>query len=241
LTRLTGTPDESAYDADDRAALALLRGPLGGSGLEPAYSGAERPAVASGAAAVQQSVAALAPMAEVAFRGLAAATMKGQARGRFSRALHEWTDQVLAFDLSHENDLMLLGSHLPLAIAAGIDPDAIQALREGRIEELGPDVRQHLDFIRGVVGGTVTDECWQREVELVGGERGTMELMCLVIQLFGRIRIAQAIGAKGMTNDELDAMLGAFRREEAPVPDIAAYERFYDGLAWPPGGSDSGA
>jgi hypothetical protein len=66
----------------------------------------------------QGALAALTPMAEVAFKLLASANIKAHARGRVSRKAHEWVDHVISVDLSKPGEWLLMNSHLPLGIAA---------------------------------------------------------------------------------------------------------------------------
>jgi hypothetical protein len=232
MFRATHFPAESEYDDDDRIALEVLGGPLGGSGLDKAYP-SSRPSLASDVVLAQQSLARMSPIAEVAFRILAAATMKAQTRGRIPRRVHEWVDQVLSRDLSVDGEWLLLNTHLPLAVAAGIEVDALIAFHEGRLDDLADADRQNVDFIRAVVNGEVSDDLWTRQVAIVGSQRGVLEQICLIMHLVGRIRITQALGGAGITNEQLDALLRGYRDGTLPVPDIAGYERFYNEMAFP--------
>jgi hypothetical protein len=236
MGRVTIAVDEREYDHDDRAALELLKGSLSRSPLEVMYSNGPRPVAGSARSDVGlavETVAAISPMVEAAFRLLTAAVVKPQARGIISRKAHEWTDLVVAFALSADDAWLILGLHLPLAIAAGIRVSEIEALRGERLEELVSEDRQQVEFVRAVLSGTVTDELWKRQVTLLGSTRAVVEQVSLTLLCVCRLRMAQALGADGISNDDLDDLLSGYRDGRHTVPDMVAYERFYADIGWP--------
>ena len=77
------------------------------------------------------------------------------ARGTFSHADREWVDMVLAQELGW--DAVFYG-HMPDAVALGVRPEAIKALRTQRDEDLDSGRASARGVIRRVLNGTVTAE-----------------------------------------------------------------------------------
>jgi hypothetical protein len=219
--------NDTDYDDEDQAARSLLLGSLNAGGIAHAYPPETRPNNPLDVVITQKTLAVMAPLAEVANRLLANAVMKSQTKGRVSQVAHEWVDQVLSRDLCTHDSWLLVNAHLPLAVASGIEVDAIVAMREGRLADLSAEDRQIVDFVRAVWKGAVTDELWLRQVELIGSERGVVEQICLIMHLVTRIRITQALGGVGISDDELTRMLDGYRASTLPLPDLRAYEKYF--------------
>jgi hypothetical protein len=228
-TELAASTDQP----DDVAARELLQTQLSGSGLSSAYPEDQRPVMGGDVGVAQAVLAQLSPMAEVAFKLLASANIKAQARGRVPRKAHEWVDQVISVDLSKPGEWLLMNSHLPLGVAAGIDVTAMIAFRQGRLADLSSEDRQQILFIRAVIAGELTQTQWHSQVKAIGSDRGVVEQICLIFQILCRVRITQALGGGGLSDAELDELIGGFRDGTALIPDIAAYEKFYDEQPFP--------
>jgi hypothetical protein len=205
----------------------VLAGSLAQSGLTRAYPGGNVPSMSQDVAVAQKAIARNSPIAEVAFKLLALSNLKAQAHGRLSRKAHEWINPVLSVDLATGGRQFLLDVHLPLALAAGIELDAIEAVQAGNDDELSGEDRQQVDFIRAVWQGTVTDELWIKQVALIGSERGVVDQLCMIMQIFCRVRIAQALGAPGSSQEDVESLIASYRGGDVPLPDIGAYEDFY--------------
>lgn len=128
--------------------------------------------------------------------------------GSFSFADHEMIDQVLGFDSGYWG---MQPGHTPNAIAAGIRIEALEALRDGREEELTPDEKKRIEFIRAVRDGAVTDELWAQMVERLGTVRGTIEYAFFICNLLAQHRLMWALGVPGMMLDDFNQMLQDFK------------------------------
>ena len=148
--------------------------------------------------------------------------------GTLSAADHEMIDAVLAFDSGYT---FLLAGHGPLAVRAGVRVEALEALRDGRENDLTEDERQQVEFIRAVRDGRVTDEIWSRMVERLGTERGAVEYAFFVCLVLLNHLFAAAMGVPGMTPRELDAMFESFRAGDESVT-YAEYAKIYGDAAF---------
>ncbi len=138
----------------------------------------------------------------------------GERPGGFSHAQRELVDQVL---MPHMGSNAVAGLHLPDALAAGVRLDAIQALRQGRDEDLNDEEREIAGFVRAVADGRVTDELWSG-MEARLGTRGTVQLTIFITVVQATIRQIQAFGCPDPSDAEFDAMLHAFSTGERRVP-----------------------
>jgi hypothetical protein len=148
-------------------------------------------------------------------------------RGTYTHAEREWIDQVLAVEL---NDNRVVGHHMLGAVAAGVRPEAIWAIRHGREEDLLPDERKLADYIREVARGEVTDESWQAIVDHFGGVRGAVEYTAFVNWLTVVIRIEQALDVwydgitpandpmEATSDEEIDDLIRRFMEGKIPLP-----------------------
>jgi hypothetical protein len=246
--RVVAYPDRSTFDDDERIAL-LLSGDVGSAGfggLTGALRGdpdgekfhvmidevcrGECPPPFREMWEDLAAVHALTPLANAAINSLGISVTKAQARGHYSRKAHEWIDQIMAYDTGLFPEQTL---HTPLAVAAGISVDAIEAYRDGRLDDLPEDDRQHVDFIKAFLEGRITDDLWDRQVELVGSERGVIEQMLMTANLHQHFRKRQAFGAPDWPEERLNDLLDALRAGQHTLPNITAYERAYDEAPWP--------
>jgi hypothetical protein len=124
--------------------------------------------------------------------------------GGFSAADHEMIDLVLGFDSGYWG---LHAGHVPNAITAGIRPEAIQALAEGREGDLTADESLQVEFIRKVRDGGMTDAIWQAMVERVGSVKGTIEFALFVCTLFTHHRMMWAMGVPAFDIEDFNEMM----------------------------------
>jgi hypothetical protein len=239
MSRLTQTRDEQVLNDDDQAAIAFLE-----SGLM-AETTARREALvnktASSARVFDQTersgpgVLAISPMCHAAAWIMAVSVMKAQAEGRFSAQAHWWGDVLAGFDMVEPGGKWhLFSGNLPAAVSAGIRVEAIEAVRDGRLDELTADERQYVDFFRRHIAGTMTDECWAAQVALIGSERGVVELAYFYLYLFNVVRMGQLLALPGDTDAAgLQEILDGYRNGDWPKTDIAGYESTFRDSPWP--------
>jgi hypothetical protein len=152
---------------------------------------------------------------------MGAKVMQHQGRAdSFTPYDHELIDQVLSYDSGHWG---LIANHAPWAVASGISIETIEALRDGREDELSESDRQVIAYIRGVRDGTVTDEMWEGMVERYGSERGAVELAFLVLVLHCHVRLIQLFDEPQITPEEFEDELELLRRGEYPLPRVAPH------------------
>jgi alkylhydroperoxidase family enzyme len=142
----------------------------------------------------------------------------GLREGSYTHAQRELVDQVLSADW--DTNVVQL-THIPDGLAVGVRLEAIDALREGREEELDDEERLLADHIRRVVSGTVTDDSYAA-VEAHMGRRAALEYTIFIGFLMMTIRLNQALGVPDPSREEIDAMLDDFRsgRRELPDPSV---------------------
>jgi hypothetical protein len=152
------------------------------------------------------------PKAARAIRMVGGAARKMEysgAGGSFSPADHELIDLVLCFDAGY---WALLRIHTPSAVIAGVSVDTIEALRDGRVDELDDDTRFVVGFIREVASGTLTDESWDRMEARLGTERGVIDFAILICILQLHLRMHQVLKVPAIPAEEYDAMLAELRK-----------------------------
>lgn len=150
-----------------------------------------------------------------------AITKRHSRPGSYTAYEHEMIDEVVSFDAGHYG---LLALHVPLAVAAGIRIEAIEALRDRRDSDLAKSELQLVEFIRQVVAGTVTDESWSAMVARLGGERAVVEYTAHILFLNQHVRFMQAVGHPGISQETLGDMLDGIKEGSWRMPDIGVYE-----------------
>jgi hypothetical protein len=140
----------------------------------------------------------------------------GERENSYSHSDRELVDQVLSADW-HTNVVQLL--HVPDGLAAGVRLEAIDALREGREEELTDDERQLVDHIRRVANGNVSDESYAG-IEQRMGRRPALEYTFFIAFLVMTIRLHQALGFPDPPDEEIDRLLADFREGRRELPDF---------------------
>jgi hypothetical protein len=152
--------------------------------------------------------------------GVGVAVTKTQDKpGSYTWADHEWIDLTLAFDSGY---WALVGGHTQSAILAGVRIEAIEALADGREQELTAEERQVIAFIRAVRDGGVTDELWTAMRERWGTERGVIDFVSHVLLLVWHHRFCWAVGAPEMTREAWWKMIGEFKDGTRDVEELRA-------------------
>src|SRR6201999_2629367 len=96
----------------------------------------------------------------------------------------------------------------------------IEALRDGREEDLREDEQLLTKFIRQIVNGTVDDETWDR-MEARLGLRGVVEYAYFIAFLIMTIRLHQAIGVPELSPEEVNGLIDAFKSGSRKAPDAS--------------------
>jgi hypothetical protein len=189
--RPPGQPDIAEFSGDDREAYENVitrernRGGVDAEGKTSAYYGSllRSPQMC-------YHIAALGRLVRLA----------GDRDDTYTHADREWVDQVLCFDLRTN---VVMRGHLEDALARGVRPEAIKALREGRETDLTGEERQLTEFIRQVRDGRVTDELYEG-IQRRMGQRGAVEYTIFIMYLVLTMRLIEAMtGNHGPTDAEL--------------------------------------
>jgi hypothetical protein len=120
------------------------------------------------------------------------ARTRGEQPGSYTHADREWVDMVLCEELGAWG---VYYAHTWDAVAVGVRPEAIKALREGRDEDLTRDELQLARYVRQVAHGTVTADSY-RAIEERLGRRGAVEYTALTTFLLMTLRNMQAFGTQ---------------------------------------------
>jgi hypothetical protein len=147
----------------------------------------------------------------------------GNREGSYAHADREWVDQVLSQSL---NSFQVLAQHTRDAVAVGVRLDAIQALWEGRDEDLTERERLLATYIRQVATGAVDDETWSAVRELLG-TRGLVEYTTFIGHLMLVLRMHQALDVPSELNstEEVLALIADIRTGSVELPDAVTAVR----------------
>jgi hypothetical protein len=127
----------------------------------------------------------------------------------FSQLDREHINVVLAFDFGHYE---MVEFHLGYAVeVAGLRREMVEAIWDGREEDLTPGERQLVDYIRAYVNGTVTNEMWSGIADRFGGERGAVEYTLTIGYNLMVIRGMQAFGTPTASREQMEARVRALR------------------------------
>jgi hypothetical protein len=129
-------------------------------------------------------------------------------RGWYSAADHEWIDLVLGFDSGYWG---LHGGHTANAITSGIRVEAMEALRDDRLDDLTDDERQVVEFIRAVCNCAMTDEIWLGMVDRLGTRQGAIGLGFLTCMLWTAHRMMNAFGVPAIGLEQWNELLESYR------------------------------
>lgn len=97
-------------------------------------------------------------------------------------------------------------NHLPRAVAAGMRPEAIQALRDRDDRALLPKELELAEFVRAVLTGSVDDRRWAHMQDRLGTRRTLETASYALLDLFV-CRLESALGLQDATEEELDALV----------------------------------
>lgn len=231
MSRISHEPDPDSWTDEDRHVLALLAGPFRRPTHQAMLARVAHPErEADPRERIGPSSAFLSPLCQAALSMVGTATMRGQSK-RFSPEAHWWGDLVIGFELSQAGGERwhMLAQNVACAVSAGIRVEAIEALRRDDLEAMTSEERQYVTFVRAVVAGTVDDECWRRQVDLVGSERGVVELAVLYLYLALLVRLGQTLGLEpDVDAAQLDEMLDGLRAGTWPLIDVGEYTKAFE-------------
>jgi hypothetical protein len=140
----------------------------------------------------------------------------GEREGTYTHAQREFVDQVLSNDWKTN---VVMGLHVPDAVAAGVRLEAIEALRFGHEDDLDGNERLLARFIRHAVNGTMDDDTFAGVRELMG-DRGLVEYAGFVLWLQWIIRMMQLLGVDDPPDEQIDALITGMRDGSVAVPDF---------------------
>ena len=143
---------------------------------------------------------------------------RGERSDSYTHADREWADMVLSQEMGCN---MVYVVHMPDAVAVGVRPEAIKALREGRYEDMTPEERQLAEYVRAVLDGQVTEEMFKGVQERLG-VRGVVEYTAIVTHLIMTLRMIQAFGVPEPSDSDVDDMLARLLEGSVELPDPTA-------------------
>jgi hypothetical protein len=132
----------------------------------------------------------------------------------YSHADREWVDIVLSRLLDYYTVLPL---HIPDALAVGVRLEAIEALWNGRDDELNDDEQLLTRYVRQVVSGEVTDASFD-EMESRLGTRGIVDYTVWINHLLLLLRTMQAFGVPSPSAGEITDLVVGLREGRRTVP-----------------------
>ena len=115
----------------------------------------------------------------------------------------EWADLVAARDMNWNR---AFHSHVGEALAAGVRPEAIKALRANDVDELTAEEQMLTGYIGKVQHGEVAEEDYAA-IEALFGVRGTVEFTAFIGFLMLNFRVMQAFGIPDRSDSEVDLLL----------------------------------
>jgi hypothetical protein len=113
----------------------------------------------------------------------------------------EYINMVLSFDGGHY-ELVVHHLHYGGFTRAGVRPEAVEALWESRDDDLLPDERQLVDYVRAVVSGTATDEMFEAMVNRFG-QRGATEYTIAIGFLVMVMTLMRAFNVPSVSREEM--------------------------------------
>ncbi len=136
-----------------------------------------------------------------------------EASGALPNRVREWVDMVVGQEL-HSNGIYL--GHMGDAVAAGVRPAAIKALREGRDDLLTPEELELANYIRLVIKRSVTDAAFE-SIEQRLGLRGAVEFTTFVGWLIMVAHIIPAFVGAEPTDGQVDAAVDRYLGRNSPM------------------------
>lgn len=214
--RLTAfPPDVENFDTEEREIYDSMTRQYR-DGNRPAAYGKMHPKTAGGAKSLMVS-----PRLARGLHQMGTAAMWPEGReGTFDSADHQIIDLVLSFDAGHWG---VLAFHTILAVAAGVSVDTVEALRDGRDDDLSERTLHLKQMIRDIRDGTMTEEAFRAGAKLFGSERGLIEYAYMVLLLNTHVRLMQLVDEIQISPEEFDELLTELRNGTwQPMPDPVA-------------------
>jgi hypothetical protein len=143
---------------------------------------------------------------------------RGERPDSYAHADREWVDVVLGLHIGWK---IVPWGHSLDAVAVGVRPEAIKAVREGRDEDLTPRERLLADHIRRVADGRVEAESYE-EVQQELGVRGAVDYTACIGWLLLTMRLMCAFGVEDKSDAELDERIDALVAGTIELPDPKA-------------------
>jgi hypothetical protein len=143
---------------------------------------------------------------------------RGEVSGSYTHADREWADMVVGEEL---NNTAIYYIHMYDAVAVGVRPQAIKALREGTDANLTARERQLAQYIRRVIDRAVDREMYE-EIEALLGSRGALEYTCFVSHLLMVTHMMRAFGLPMREQHEIDELIDAIIAGDVELPDSRA-------------------
>jgi hypothetical protein len=159
------------------------------------------------------------PPVAAALGRLGAVARTGSLRGSYTDAERELADVVLSVDFGYNGVLPI---HLPDMFAVGVRPEAIDAIRHRREDDLTGEERQLVGYIRAVSRGEVTDEWFEAMVQRFG-LRGAVDYTGFVCFLVCTMRMWSALGVRNPSDDEIDGLITDLREGRVAIPHPEAH------------------
>jgi len=142
------------------------------------------------------------------------------APGGYKLVDHEMIDMVLGFDSGY---LAYHGGHTANAISAGVRYEALEAMADGREEDLTDDERQQIEFIRAVRDLKMTDDIWNRMVDRLG-LRGAIEFAYFVCYLRFHQQMMWVFGMAAISLEDWRELLAQYKSgERDPAAETGTY------------------
>ncbi len=143
------------------------------------------------------------------------------APGGYRLVDHEMIDMVLGFDSGY---LAFHGGHTANAISAGVRIEALEAMADGREEDLTDDERHQVEFIRAVRDLKMTDDIWNRMVERLGSVRAAIEFAYFVCYLRFHQQMMWVLGMPSLSLDDWRRLLQEYKDgSRDPAAETGAY------------------
>jgi hypothetical protein len=140
---------------------------------------------------------------------------RGETEGSFTHADREWIDIVLGTELGSNS---VVFAHIPDAIAVGVRPAAIQAVRTGNEDRLTERERDLAEFIRAAIHGRMSADLFGR-IESRLGTRGAVEYATCVTWLMLTTRTLQVLGFPDPTDEAVAELVQQAVDGTAEIPD----------------------
>jgi hypothetical protein len=146
----------------------------------------------------------------------------------WTAADHELIDVTLGFEDGHRPTTM----HALQALGEGVRVEALEAICYGRDDDLTPQERQIVDYVRMVIHGRVTDEAWSALETRFGSTRSVLEFTYLILHIDLCAKLFEALSSiagapeGAFTRGEFEQMLKDVRAGTQVIPPAVYDTRF---------------